>query len=316
MDSVIDHDIFRGLVSCNKDSSDVFISSVDPADTVWVGNSTTERKSDFQQLLDTLSTQPTENIIEDISRKQSFAIGNDIVIQFPENAFLDKSGNAAAGRGSSGLILLDSRGKMLKNRITGVVGDQALKTAFAIRIIFYKDGQELVVAPGKKITLFVSQPDPQAGYQLYADRSGSPGTSWVNFANGEISTGNLSGKRGYSMSLGELPWILAGKAVETGKTITIKGTLPKIFTNANTKMYLLLNDRNGLIEMNQDKNEKSFSAGNIPQRITVKIISVSSINNTYYLGTEDFETKNNEHIKINPKVVSLSELNSFMNSLQ
>ncbi len=70
------------------------------------------------------------------------------------------------------------------------------------------------------------------------------------------------------------------------------------------------------MEMGQDKNQKAFYANKIPVSSRGTIVSISSVNNTYYLASEDVELKHKLHIKLTPRVVSLTELNSFISSLQ
>ena len=59
------------LISCNKEDTDIFISPIDDADTIWVDNSTTGIKSDFQHLLDTLVSPPSEIFIPEIQKNYS-----------------------------------------------------------------------------------------------------------------------------------------------------------------------------------------------------------------------------------------------------
>ena len=77
-----------------------------------------------------------------------------------------------------------------------------------------------------------------------------------------------------------------------------------------------MNDRKGILEMGQDKNQKSFFANNIPTNSSGVVVSISSINNSYYLGTQEVELKHKLHIKLNPNILSLAELDAYMNNLQ
>lgn len=301
--------------SCKKESTDVFLSSVDSTDTVWVDNSTTDLKNDFQQLLDTLTTLPTEYPIDDIKKNQTFNAGNSFTIDLPPKGFEDKNGKNVEGPAKVAIIYLDSRGEMLKNKISGTSNDQALKTVFAARIAFYQGGKELTIASHKKVGVFINQSNPQTGLQLYTGQPGADHSNWVTFQDGEITTVSRTTKKGYDLELKQLPWILAGEAYNAVNPTTITATLPNIFTNANSKIYVLLNDRNGLLEMQQEKNSKSFFADNIPDGVTAKLISVSSISNTFYLGTDDVEIKKKQHVKLKPRIVSFAELQTFMNSL-
>lgn len=291
------------------------MSSVDTTDTVWVENSTTELKNDFQELLDTMTTVPTEFVIGDIKKNQTLSPVNGITVDLPSRGFNKKSGKDAEGPAKGSIIFLGSRGEMLKNKISGISNEKALKTAFAIKIAFHQDGEELELARNKKIEIFINKENPETGLKLYTDQQGTNRSNWVPFRDGEISSVSRNSRKGYDLELEQLPWILAGEAFNAANTTTITATLPNIFTNANSKIYVLLNDRNGLLEMRQDKNSKSFFAENIPDGSTAKIISVSSLKNTFYLGIEELEIKKKQHIKLKPRIVSFAELIAYMISL-
>jgi len=179
-----------------------------------------------------------------------------------------------------------------------------------------QNGTELSLANNKKIEIFIGRDKPVIGNQLFTNTPVADRSNWTDFPNGQISTISHNSKKGYSLLLSQLPWMLAGQGVNAAQVTTITATLPNIFTNANSKMYVLLNDRNGLMEMGQNKNSKSFFADNIPLGASVKVISVSSVVNNFYLGTEDLVVKNKVHVKPKPKLVSYPELNAYMNSLR
>jgi hypothetical protein len=304
------------LCSCHKEDSDVFISSVDNADTVWVDNSTTGAKQDFQQLLDTLVSVPDENLISNIKKNQTIDIGSDLILDLPPNGFLDNSGKVAEGPASVSILYLTSRGEMLKNKISGISNGQPLKTEFVLKLVFLQNGTELTLANNKKIEIFIKNDNPVIGNRLFTNTPAPDRSNWTDFPNGQISTISHNSKKGYSLLLGQLPWMLAGQGVNADQVTTVTATLPNIFTNANSKMYALLNDRNGIVEMGQNKNSKSFFADNIPLGSSVKVISVSSVDNNYYLGFEDLKVKNKDHAKLKPKLVSYPELIAYMNSLR
>jgi hypothetical protein len=308
--------VFLALCSCHKEDSDVFISSVDNADTIWVENSTTEAKQDFQKLLDTLATVPVENLISNIKKNQTISIDSDLILDLPPNGFLDRSGKVADGPASVSVLYLTSRGEMLKNKISGISNGQVLKTEFVLRLVFTQNGTELSLSNNKKIEIFIGRDKPVTGNQLFTNTPVADRSNWTDFPNGQISTISHNSKKGYSLLLSQLPWMLAGQGINAAQVTTITATLPNIFTNANSKMYVLLNDRNGLMEMGQNKNSKSFFANNIPLGASVKVISVSSVVNNFYLGTEDLEVKNKDHVKLKPKLVSYPELNAYMNGLR
>jgi hypothetical protein len=304
------------LSSCHKDNVDVFVPSVDPADTIWVENSTAGAKQDFQKLLDTLSTVPTDILISNIQNSQAVTLGTDLILDIPANGFLDKSGKIARGDAKVSVLYLDSRGEILKNKISGKSNGQILKTAFVLKLAFFQDGSEIILAPNKKAEIFIGNKKPETGNQLFTNGPGMDRSNWINFTNGEIEPISHNSKKGYTLLLGQLPWLLAGQSVNADKTTKVTAMLPNIFTNANSKIYLLLNDRNGLSEMEQNKNARTFFADDIPVGSSITVISVSSVNNSYYLGSADLKVKNNDHVKVNPKLVSLAELNAYMNSLQ
>ncbi len=304
------------VVSCKKESTDVFVSSVDSADTVWVDNSTTDTKSDFQQLLDTLIPAAQKNEVSEIEKNQGLVFPNDIIVTLPPNTFTDASGQLAKGPATILLMYLSTRGDMLKNHISGVSDEDILKTLFAVKLFVYQNGKELRLAPGKAAEIFIGNSSPVSGYQLFTEKVVGNPVNWIPAQGGSFSIGSHNAKKGYVLLIPRLQWFLPGQVVNVEKTTSITASLPKIFTNANSKVYVLLDDRKGLMEMGQDKNQKAFYANKIPVSSRGTIVSISSVNNTYYLASEDVELKHKLHIKLTPRVVSLTELNSFISSLQ
>ena len=302
--------------SCNKEDKDVFTSSVDTTDTVWVDNSPTSTKTDFQHLLDTLSTPAEIRQISDIKSKQSISFADDVVVDIPASSFKDESGRQAEGPAIVAFWLLNNRGEMIRNHFSNISNDEALKTAFAFKLSIIQNGKELVLSGNKETEIFLGDDNAESGFKLYKEVPASNRTNWTQTSDGRISVDRHNSKKGYSIELEQLGWLLAGQEFKSDKSTSITASLPKIFTNANTKLYVLLNDRKGMLEMGQDKNQKSFFANNIPTNSTGVVVSISSINNNYYLGTQEIELKHKLHIKINPSIISLAELNAFMDNLQ
>ena len=302
--------------SCKKEGKDVFTSSVDTTDTVWVDNSPTNTKTDFQHLLDTLSTPAEIQQVSDIKSKQSISFADDVVVEVPPNTFKDESGRQAEGPAIVAFWYLNKRGEMIRNHFSNISNDEALKTAFAFKLSIIQNGKELVLSGNKKTELFLGDDNAESGFKLYKEVPASNRTNWTTTSDGKISVDKHNSKKGYSVELEQLGWLLAGQEFKSDKTTSITASLPKLFTNANTKLYVLLNDRKGMLEMGQDKNQKSFFANNIPTNSSGVVVSISSINNSYYLGTQEVELKHKLHIKLNPNILSLAELDAYMNNLQ
>jgi hypothetical protein len=205
-----------------------------------------------------LSTPAEVKQISDIKSKQSISFANDVIVDLPANSFKDELGRQAEGPALVAFWNLNNRGEMIRNHFSNISNEEALQTAFAFKLSIIQNGKELILSGNKKTEIFLSDDNAESGFKLYKEVPASNRTNWTPTSDGKISVDKHNSKKGYLVELQQLGWLLAGQEFKSDKTTTITATLPKIFTNANTKLYVLLNDRKGMLEMGQDKNQKIF----------------------------------------------------------
>ena len=302
-------------LSCSKENSDVFIAPANAFDTAWVTNPDQYLKADFRNLLDTMASVPLEKITLDLQNSQSLVLGYNIVVNIPGGSFLSQSGADATGSATTRISYLSTRGDLVRNRVSVCYNDHPLYTVGAFQISFSQQGKELSLKPGKQLEVFINDPNPQQGLTLFTRQAGTMMNNWIPASYGSVYVSTNPAQKGYYFSMRQLQWLMPGQMLDSAKTTTITAYLPNIFTNTNTKLYLVLKDRKGIIELKNDVTRKFFFANKIPLNIMASIISISSVNNAYYVGTVNAVINDRMDVKIEPTRMSLIEMMDFINKL-
>ena len=188
-------------------------------------------------------------------------------------------------------------------------------------------GQALQLSPGKglRVTIrnkFVTQQSAQLmriflgnetafGNNVQQPFTWLPTADTVTWVNNVQNITNLFG-----FTTTNLRWINCDYFSDT----TLQRTRPAIiapanFTNANTVVYIVFKTTNTVLQCNADAVNKYFYTPNVPAGREVIIVSVSQINNEFYLSSTNAVTSLNMVQQITPQVATKQQIDNILSSL-
>jgi hypothetical protein len=251
---------------------------------------------------------------------------NNLQVQIFEKSFTDASGNPASGIAKVDLLFLSSRGQFIRNsKPTGSDGSP-IQTSAEMLIRITQNGQELKLVQSKYI--MVSYPEPTTYNSMFTHygESAGPGSGYLNWTLTQDGSHATAFARpdplepgrtitGYDVKIKQLRWVNCGILTDTLNRSKITATLPDIFTNANTKLFVVFNDIKAVVQMNDEYSSKIFFGTNLPLNKGIRIISLSTIDSDHYLGAAEASITANSNYSIKPQKKTLAEIVEYLKKL-
>ncbi len=118
----------------------------------------------------------------------------------------------------------------------------------------------------------------------------------------------------------KLNWISFATPLQTGSLANSNIVLAaQNFTNKNTIVFAVFKDENIVLRLQPDYGKKVFLAQNLPIGSNIQLVSISYIDDKFYLGKQDIVVSNSLQYTINPypslTSSSLAEVNNFLDGL-
>lgn len=318
------------LVACNKDMSDHFaIYPNNPMnDTVWARNQPSNGA--IYSIFD--STAPQRFVDSfNISSGDTLRFSKNVEIIFPANAFIAPNGLTLSGNIKIELLMLLSKGDMIKASKTSSNYTSIFESAGSFFIKASKDNQELSLAPYISITIRYLDPDdnPQTALSVFTGKESHQYPNWmydVDFTwikaidGSSINTWYKNGpspNKGYEIISKKLRWICAGKIIDTSiAKAKISLILPPNYTNKNTVAFAVFEDSKTVVQLNADFFSRSFSAKNFPTQKKMTFITITQIGQSYYWGNRSIDGIGSTGIyTIHPEKKSLAFILDYLNKL-
>ncbi|MBY0348486.1 MAG: hypothetical protein GTN67_04860 [Hydrotalea flava] len=317
--------IFATITSCKKDFSDEFTpyQGMSFNDTTW----TNEPISN--DLIDSLQVQlglpmayyTTFNPTHDTA----FWLNNDIQLKIPAytSAYVSNTANPVTDPVYLRLITLKERGDFIRYLISTTFNQYPLVCAADFYVSFTSNNQPIAIAPAKPITIQWMDDNVNNAMQFYSGSSNTGGqyeVNWQQDNNGSVTRWdtlvNGMHKTGYRLQSPHLQWMGANYLMDTTQATTnLNVVLPLNFNNKNTIAFAVFNNVKSVIRLTPSAIEKGFYTTNLPTNANITIVSISLINNSFYLGTNTLFGLSAGLQKLYPKKISVQSLNVFLNSL-
>jgi hypothetical protein len=120
-------------------------------------------------------------------------------------------------------------------------------------------------------------------------------------------------KWGYDILSDSLGWIGAGKFLnDTPAKFCVK--LESKFNNKNTLVYVTFAGKRSIAPTEGSFQDQKFCFENTPIGYPVKIVTISKIGDTWFLGKEDTETGTNSTVNTTPTEVTEGDLVNYLQS--
>jgi hypothetical protein len=308
------------LVSCQKDS-DIFIP--DPGqqlDSAWVN--TLNSNAQVIQLSEKISGSFTVQQVS-ASTDTSIRTSAGFVIEIPRTALL-ATGAEYTGIVRAEFVLVQKKGDFIRYNIPTSSNRFPLESggAFFVKLVT-STGTALTVNPNKNI--YIKYPDeaPKTGMSLYYNSIAPTVNGLFNWlpANDGSQVGIWSSNtapflKGYAVSTTRTGWLNVDRLLEpTAPKTEVNVVLPNLFSNANTAVYIVFKSFRSVIQLNGNSSLRTFSFPNIPINSDVKIVTISKVADSYYLGVKDEKVIANFSTFVKPELSSLDKIHQFLSAL-
>jgi len=310
------------LASCSKEESDVFVPGGTPvgADTNWVG--TVSIASPIQDLKQQLFIAPRLDSC-DATTNSILSFPDGLTVSVPANSFLLPNGQNATGKIQVEAMIVKKKGDMLRlDRPTTSNGRQLI-TAGEVFVRFRKNGDDLSLAPTKKIGLKYNDVTNTSNYRAFrGEETNLEKFNWVE-SQDSVSFGGSQGSTHCEMSSSSLRWNgVHAFADSSGTRVNVHVSLAANYTNANTSVYLVYKDLKSVVGVYGNIFTKKFISNKlqIGKQATVVVISKQGPN-SYFLSKDNITigmntpATVNQVILANPQPTSIGDIKAYLETL-
>ncbi len=313
------------LSSCQKKDTDLFIpNNASGPDTVWVSN---------------LSDASPVNILRRSLNKEialdslDITIGGTVqtrdgltIMLLPQSLQLP-AGVIANGKIHIESFLIKQKGDMIRMDKPTTSFGRVLISGGEIFVRFRKENVELHLAPGKNIYFKYADAFPSSFMKLFFGDFNNPERfNWLPTDSSNGGGGiNVTAQpvAGYELFANRLHWINCDYFADTiGSRINVTASLPAVYTNANTAVYLVFKDQRSVMGMYGDAATRKFSSTKAPAGKQVIIVSITRKGeNSFYLAHETITTGASgtisgvQTVPLSPQPTSLPDIKAYLATL-
>jgi hypothetical protein len=307
--------------SCKKDSNVFVPNNGEQLDSAWSSNITSSNqvlilsKNLESSFTAQLLTSAADTIV-------SPSTGFQII--FPSGSFL-LNGVAITQNIKVEYKLIQNKGDFINYGIPTVSNRIPLESGGALFIRITSNGQPVTLKANKKIVIRYTDTNLKQGMQVYYGNeltvTNSLNYNWVlatDSSNVKLweYTNVTPALKGYIVETFKQGWVNVDKVLETGQPkVEIKAVLPDLFSNANTAVYMVFKSYRTVVQLSGNLSTRTFIAANIPVNQGVKMISISKVGSSYYLGVKDEITATNMVSFIKPELSSLASIQAYLKTL-
>ncbi|MBA4139623.1 MAG: hypothetical protein H0X70_03815 [Segetibacter sp.] len=316
------------FISCAKKNADEFVAYPnDPQnDTVWINQPAIT--SPVYKIPEILSFAPTEDSF-DVMTGANIRFSEILNIRFPPAGLTFANGTAVTGKVKVQVTHLHKKGDFIRFALQTASFNKWLATGGAFFIRVTKGGQELIIEPGKNITLLIREPSPVNNLKVFYGEqvllppiplainslfTWAPGTDMndVNVLSGQDATGPF---RAYQLISKRLNWISFNYLDATQSKTKTTAVLPLNFTNKNTLVFAVLKDQKTILQLEGNGSSKSFTIDDIPLNKSIILVAISKIGENLYIGSKEATVDKNERVNITLIKKTKAEVDQFLDAL-
>lgn len=307
--------------SCKKDSNVFVPNNGEQLDSAWSSNITSSNQ--VLILSKNLETSFTAQMLATAS-DTIISSSSGFQIIFPAGSFL-LNGTAITQNIKVEYKLIQNKGDFINYGIPTVSNRMPLESGGALFIRITSNGQPVTLSSNKKIVIRFTDTNLKQDMQVYYGNelavTNSLNYNWVLATDGSNVklweyTNVTPALKGYLVETLRQGWVNVDKVLETGQPkVEIKAVLPDLFSNANTAVFMVFKNYRTVVQLSGNLSTRTFSAPNIPANQGVKIISISKVGSSYYLGVKEELTATNMVSFIKPELSSLASIQAYLKTL-
>jgi hypothetical protein len=312
------------LIAACKKNSEVFVPAPDlQIDSVWTNsiNPGSQVQQLAQRLNGPLFVREFNPYIDSVIRFE-----NNLSITLPATGLfagtVPLSGNVKAE-----FVLIQKKGDYIRYGIPTVSNRFPLESGGAVFIRLSSGGQPVTVTTARKMKIVYNEAEAKQGMSLYLGPSPLPLSStlfnWVPVPVNDNSTvkvwdsaNTTTPKKGYVIETFRTGWLNVDRLLEPGASKTEASVVvPNLFSNANTAVYIVFKNVRCVVQLSGNPDLRKFSFPNLPLNMDVKIVTISKVGDSFYLGIKDEKITPGITSFVKPELSSIDQINQFLNSL-
>jgi len=250
----------------------------------------------------------------------NFTTASGIQLSLSPSALITGAGTPVTGNVSIESGLYRKKGELIRMNIGSSSSMGYLQSAGVIHLKLSQNNQPLQLAQGSLISLmFAPQSAPISNLHIYngVQQTGAPLYWQLNYDT--LINRAFLANNSYQVNSNSLGWINAGARIETtampSGELTVK--LPVNYTNANTSVWLALNNKMMVTQATPNIQDKTFLLGSLPLNEPATIIVMSKQAGQYYFAQQTITTSsaNSPQVFITPVLSTLDNIKGYLNSL-
>ena len=314
------------IVSCTKET-DKFTpySTSELNDVTWSSSTMSEAKS--QAIINALKSTPYSTSFNS-SNGIAAEIDNRVQLLMPTNSYLlneiDYAGNI-----NLALATLSTKGDFIRNLIPSCNSDFLYdsKKVFLVKLND-NNSSNLTLKLDSTYNISLVDTNLSLDYKFIVGNNVHINNGSVNWSvadsikNGYLKTGDIlfngTIKSAYQILAKNIAWVNIAKPINTTNNISSNVILSvNNFTNKNTAVFAVFNNFNTVLKLQPDYSSKTFAAKNLPLGSSITLVSISYIDNQFYLGKQSIVVSNVASYTIKPSIIpaSIAEVNTFLDGL-
>lgn len=313
------------IFSCKKEISDTFVpyTYLGINDTVWT------KKPLTSGFVDSVSAAINNNFSFvdsfDVNADDTIKFTPDLSIFFPEHAYAYRNSSypVTDGKINVQVLALLKKGDYIKYLIPTSAKNYLLQTAGSFFVRLTKNNQDVTMLPNTSYTIKWTNNNPYSGFNFF---EGIPLSNidslftWTQTPNGTITYWDSASlgvlKKGYQISTQITNWIGCSNLIDTTpNTVRLNVTLPLNYTNKNSFVFAVYNDKNSVVRLTTDFATRSFYSMHVPVNSSITLVSISMIDNKFYVGKRSVTVTNANRISLAPMKASPSEIIALLDNL-
>ena len=319
------------LSSCAKENSDSFYPYNNNAlnDTSWVAQPSLSASINS---IPTVLSFATKGDSVQVTTTTKVRFSEFLEVTFPAAFCKFPNGAAVTGKVKVEITHLRKNGDFIRfARPTTSYGKLLVSGgSFFIRVL--KEGQELIMDPGKSIKLHIRDANPVSNMDVFYGATNlqaplpagtNPAFTWVQNTDPASVVAPVTRQdsllgifRGYDLTATKFNWVNCDYFIDSTQPKTrISTILPANFTNANTMVFAAFKDQKVVVQLYADMASRSFTAPNIPINKRIILVSISKIDDDLFLGTAEVNVENNIRVNLTPEKKTKAQIEQFLDAL-
>ena len=332
------------MASCKKDTIEFIPTdtvTLIEGDTTWDDNLASKNNLSTT-ILPPLSIEELVNELQAVPKLDtfiaeqggSFVIPDNVTVTIPANVCSNYQNRPCTGKLNVEILVLRKKGDFIAFNLPTSSLNKQLISGGVVMVKVRQNGQEVKLANGKAIKVRYVMTEPDNQMQLFEGRvDGRFMFDWLPISS--VGTGGVRSslstwadssqlRRGYDLVLDRFGLIncdkFSGDTTSFNNKFTV--TLPEVFTNVNTSVYVAFKNMNSVLSLSGDARTKAFIplGRGLPVGRTATIVAMSYIRDKFYFAKQEVTIQSalgttGQTIRLTPIVTEKEEIKAILNSL-